>query len=331
MSTAKVELGRHLFYETRLSITGDFSCASCHQQALAFSDGLPVAVGATGEKHTRNSQSLANVAYSPVLTWANPLQHELAQQALIPMFGENPVELGLVGKEQELLAMLRSDDDYAQHFKAAFTTDEGSVSLGNLTKALAAFQRTLISVNSPYDRYRYNGEDNAISAAAKRGEALFFSERLECFHCHGGLHFTDSVMHERKAFAESAFHNTGLYNIDAQGSYPPSDTGLYDITLDDKDMGRFRTPSLRNIAVTAPYMHDGSIATLAEVIDHYAAGGRTLITGPYAGEGHKNPYKSEFVIGFSLTRQEKQDLIAFLESLTDQTFLDNPAFSNPHE
>ncbi|AFZ59451.1 di-heme enzyme [Anabaena cylindrica FACHB-243] len=331
MNSQKVELGRHLFYEQRLSITGKFSCASCHLQKLAFTDGKTVAVGATEEKHPRNSMSLANIAYNPVLTWANPLMTKLENQALVPLFGEHPVEMGMVGREKEILAMLRDDSKYPQMFTDAFRNDQDPINLSNLTKALAAFERTLISVNSPYDKYRFGSDTNAISPAAKRGEKLFNSEDLECFHCHGGINFTDSVMHEKLAFQEIAFHNTGLYNIDGKGSYPADNTGVYEITSKPTDMGRFKAPTLRNIAFTAPYMHDGSIATLEEVIDHYQAGGRTIKTGKFAGIGSTNPFKSEFISGFQLSESEKQDLLAFLQSLTDEDFVENPAFSNPYE
>ncbi len=330
MTQAKVELGRHLFYEKRLSVNGRQSCASCHIQALAFTDGKAVSVGTTGEAHPRNAMSLANVAYNSVLTWANPLMRHLEQQMLVPLFGEEPVELGMAGKEAQLLALLQEDENYARLFSAAFPDADEAVSIRNLTFAIAAFQRSLVSFNSPYDRYRYGGDSNAISASAKRGEALFHSERLECFHCHGGLIFSDSVQHERLAFAEIAFHNTGLYNLNPEGDYPPNNTGVYEITHDPKDMGRFKAPSLRNIALTAPYMHDGSIQTLDEAIDHYAAGGRTLETGPYAGVGSTNPLKSAFIQGFELTEQERQDLLAFLNALTDESFVQNPAFSDPH-
>ena len=330
MNFQKVELGRHLFYEQRLSITGEFSCATCHLQKLAFTDGKTVAVGATGEKHPRNSMSLANIAYNPVLTWANPLMTKLENQALVPIFGEHPVEMGMVGREKQILAMLRDDAKYRQMFTDAFKNEKNPINLSNLTKALAAFQRSLISVNSPYDKYRFGGDTNAISPAAKRGEKLFNSEDLECFHCHGGINFTDSVMHEKLAFQEIAFHNTGLYNIDGKGAYPANNTGVYEITSKPTDMGRFKAPTLRNIALTAPYMHDGSIATLEEVIDHYQAGGRTIKTGEFAGIGSTNPFKSEFISGFKLSESEKQDLIAFLQSLTDESFTKNPAFSNPY-
>ncbi|MEM8505849.1 MAG: MbnH family di-heme enzyme [Cyanobacteria bacterium P01_D01_bin.1] len=330
MSAAKVELGRHLFYEPRLSVTSDFSCATCHVQSLAFTDGKKTSPGATGDFHRLNSMSLTNVAYNSVQTWANPLMLHLEQQMLVPLFGEDPVELGMAGKEVELLDSLKNDPEYLARFEAAFGEDDDPVSIRNVTQAIAAFERTLLSFNSPYDRYRYGGDKSAISDSAKRGEALFTSERMECFHCHGGLNFSDSARHERSGFTEIAFHNTGLYNLDAKGAYPPGNTGVAEVTLDPQDMGHFRAPTLRNIELTAPYMHDGSIATLSEVIDHYAAGGRTITEGPNAGIGSENPLKSSFIAGFSITESERQDLIAFLESLTDETFITNPALSDPN-
>ncbi|MEO0410202.1 MAG: MbnH family di-heme enzyme [Cyanobacteria bacterium P01_A01_bin.135] len=338
MSAAKVALGRQLFYEPRLSSTSEFSCATCHLQSLAFADGKRVSVGATGEAHPRNSMSLANVAYSSVLTWANPLMRNLEAQMLVPIFGEHPTEMGMVGREQDIVDMLRQNPSYAEQFAAAFgeppetspeVSPDSPVTIQNLTKAIASFERTLISANSPYDRYRYGGDPSAISASAKRGEALFNSERLECFHCHSGFNFSDSVKHERLAFEEVAFHNTGLYNLNGSGAYPPNNTGIHEITQRPEDMGHFKAPTLRNIALTAPYMHDGSVDTLEEVIDHYAAAGRTISEGKYAGVGSENPLKSIFVVGFTLTDQEREDLLAFLHSLTDEAFIHNPAFSDP--
>jgi len=329
MSAPKVELGRHLFYDRRLSITGGVSCATCHQQNVAFTDGRKVAIGATGETHPRNAMGLANIAYFPVLTWADPTQLRLEAQALVPMFGEHPVEMGLAGKEQDLIRLLRRDPRYERLFRAAFAADPDPYTLQNLTRALATFQRSLVSFDSAYDRYRFGGRRDAISNPAKRGEKLFFSERLACFHCHGGVNFTDAVMHERLEKPELGFHNTGLYNINARGAYPAHNPGLIGSTGKASDMGRFRTPSLRNVAVSAPYMHDGSIVTLSGVIDHYAAGGRSIKAGPERGVGAANPYKSSFVKGFRLSAREKADLIAFLESLTDHAFLANPAHADP--
>lgn len=329
MSAAKVELGRRLFYDRRLSVNGTVSCGTCHLPERAFTDGRTVAIGATGEQHPRNSMSLANVAYSPVLTWANPLLRSLEQQMLVPLFGEHPVEMGMAGREEQILTLLRTDRYYSQVFATAFSEETAPISLKNMTKAIAAFERSLVSFNSPYDRYRYGGDRHAISEAAKRGEALFHSERLECFHCHGGLTFSDAIVHERSGFTEIAFHNTGLYNLDGQGAYPANNTGVYEITHNPQDMGRFKAPTLRNIALTAPYMHDGSIATLEDVIAHYAVGGRTLHSGEYAGIGRASPLKSPFIQGFTLTATEQADLRAFLQSLTDEAFIRNPALQDP--
>jgi cytochrome c peroxidase len=261
--------------------------------------------------------SLANLLYTSRLTWAYPHVDRLEHQALMPMFGEDPVEMGLSGHESEVLEKLRGDARYQKLFSKAFPNDPNAYTMQHLTHALACFERTLISGNSAYDRY-LGGDESALSSSAKRGMELFFSERLECFHCHGGFNFSDSVSHAGTAAAEVAYHNTGLYNIDGHGAYPYDNTGLQAITGKPQDMGRFKAPTLRNIAVTAPYMHDGSIATLDEVIDHYAAGGR-------AG----GPLKSEFVPGFVISPQEKSAVIAFLKSLTDEDFLINPAFADP--
>jgi cytochrome c peroxidase len=329
MNRAKVELGRHLFYDKRLSGNGTFSCGSCHEQARAFTDGRGLAVGSTGQEHPRGSMSLANVGYAATLTWANPLMTTLEKQALVPMFGEDPVELGLAGQEEALFARLKAEPRYQELFPRAFP-EKGAepFDLDAVVKALGAFQRTLISGRSPYDRY-LAGEKGALSEAAVRGKELFFSERLECFHCHGGFSLADSVTHEGKAIDEITFHNTGLYNLDGKGAYPAPNRGVLEVSNQAGDMGRFKAPTLRNIAVTAPYMHDGSVATLSEAIDHYAAGGRTIPSGPLAGDGSKNPYKSEFVTGFLLSEQEKLDLLAFLESLTDTAFLTNPEHADP--
>jgi cytochrome c peroxidase len=328
MTAARVELGRHLFYDRRLSGNGSQSCASCHRQSLAFTDGRPVAVGSTDEAHPRNSMSLANVGYQPVLNWANPNETELAHQALTPLFGEDPVELGLSGREDRLLERLRADAVYQDLFPTAFPDREDPFSVETLTRALAAFQRTLVSGDSPVDRFR-RGDRSALSESARLGQVLFFSERLECFHCHGGLGFTGTFDHAGKSSPEIEFHNNGLYNIDGEGAYPPHNTGLQQFTFRPEDMGRFKAPTLRNIALTAPYMHDGSAATLDEVIDHYAAGGRTLTDGPFAGVGSENPFKSGFVKGFELTPTERQGLLDFLEALTDSAFVTDPRFSNP--
>ena len=327
MSDAKVELGRRLFYDKRLSVNGMFSCASCHQQSRAFADDLPVAQGATGQRHPRNAQTLANVAYLSRLTWASPTLKRLEKQMLIPLLGVNPIELGMAGKVDEILSVLADDTEYRRLFALSFPMS-APIALDNLAKAIAAFERTLISANAPFDHFCRVGKTDAISPAAKRGADLFFSERLQCFQCHGGLHFVDTLKHSELPFEDFAYHNTGLYDLGG-GRYPKPNTGLHHTTGRSVDMGRFRTPSLRNIAATAPYMHDGSVPTLAAVIDLYAAGGRRIVGGPLAGDGRRNPNKSVFVRGFALKATEKADLLEFLDSLTDTEFLTDPRFSDP--
>jgi cytochrome c peroxidase len=254
----------------------------------------------------------------------------LEDQALVPMFGEEPVELGLAGREAEMLDRLRAEPLYQDLFADAFPRDADPFKVVNVVNAIAAFQRTLISADSPYDRY-VRGDRSAMSESAVRGMDLFFTERVECFHCHGGPTFTDSFDSAHNPFDMAQFHNNGLYNIDGRGAYPPPNTGLHAHTGEAEDQGRFKAPTLRNIEVTAPYMHDGSIATLEEVVDHYAAGGRNVTEGPYVGDGRENPNKGIFVRGFDISAEEREDLLAFLRSLTDRTFLENPDFASPFE
>jgi len=328
MTPEKFELGRYLFYDKRLSGNGTQACASCHQQQRAFTDGRPRSIGSTGEEHPRNAQSLTNVAWNATFTWANPLLTELEQQILIPLFGEFPVEMGVVGKEQLVLDRLRADARYRQMFAAAFPGERDPITWKNIVYALATFTRGLISFNSPYDRY-LAGDERALSPSALRGMRLFFSEALECHHCHTGFNLSASTTFSGAAFIERPFFNTGLYNIDGKGAYPPDNEGVKEVTNDPLDMGRFRPPTLRNVALTAPYMHDGSIATLEEVIRFYERGGRRIARGPYAGDGRLSPLKSGLVSGFRLTDQERRDLLAFLESLTDESFITDPRYSDP--
>lgn len=328
MSEARIALGRQLFYDSRLSANGSTACATCHRQALAFTDGRGRSVGATGLVHPRGAMSLVNVAYASRLTWANHLLDRLEIQALTPMFGEEPVEMGMAGKDEEIVALLESDPDYRRAFPRAFPSDDNPYSVLNTVRSISSFVRTIVSFESPYDRYN-RGDESALSESQVRGMQLFFSERLECFHCHGGLNFTDSSTHADAMIESVGFHNNGLYNIDGSGGYPSDNTGLHDLTGDRWDMGRFKAPTLRNIAVTAPYMHDGSIASLPEVLDHYARGGRRIEDGEFAGDGSRNPYKSIFIKGFELNAQERADVLAFLDSLTDPMVLADERFADP--
>jgi cytochrome c peroxidase len=328
MSVEKVRLGRRLFFDRRLSGNQTQSCGSCHRPSLAFTDGAAVSIGSTGERTPRSSMSLGNVAYATALTWASPVLLDLERQALVPLFGENPTELGLLGREDELRARLRADPWYARAFRAAFPGESDPVTVTNVTRAIASFERTLLTYDAPYDRFT-RGDASALSPSAQRGLDLFNSERLECYHCHAGFNFSDATGHVGAPPREAPFHNNGLYNVDGRGGYPAPNRGVFESTSRPEDMGRFRAPSLRNVELTAPYMHDGSIPTLEAVIDHYAAGGRRIAEGPNAGDGAASPLKSDLVRGFTLTAQEREDLLAFLRSLTDRRFTMDPRFQDP--
>lgn len=329
LTQAGFELGRHLFYDARLSGNGTQSCGSCHLPEKAFTDGLPVGIGSTGELHPRNSQSLINTAYNATLTWANPSLRSLEQQIVIPLFGESPIEQGITdGNRDEILQRLRDEPRYEALFADAFPDEGDPLNYDNIVKGLASFVRGLVSFSSAFDRFE-RGETSALSASAQRGRALFFSETLECFHCHGGYNFSDSTTDRSQTFIERPFHNTGLFNIGGVGDFPADNRGILEITGDPSDMGKFRAPTLRNIALTAPYMHDGSFASLPEVIRFYAAGGRNITEGPHAGDGRSNPFKDGFVTGFELEPSQEQDLVAFLESLTDTEFLSSSHIQNP--
>jgi cytochrome c peroxidase len=280
----RVELGRRLFYDKRLSGNGTQSCATCHRQELAFTDGRAAPVGSTGQAHSRNAMTLVNVRDRATLTWSDPTMRSLARQALVPMFGERPVELGT--ERKVLVGVLRTDPVYRALFPKAFPEAKDPFTVANAVSAIAAFERTIVSAPSAYDRYYYGGEPDAISDAAKRGEVVFFTESLGgCLRCHNGRDFTDG-----------GYHNTAL---------------------SAEQTTRFRTPTLRNVELTAPYMHDGSIATLEDVVEHYARGGK------------ENPRKDERMRALTLTRQNKTDLVEFLKALTDREVTRDPRWSDP--
>lgn len=328
LTEAKVELGRFLFYDRRLSGNGTQSCASCHHQDKAFTDGRPLAIGSTGEVHPRNAQSLANAVYHSTLTWVNPSLLSLEAQMQVPLFSEGPVEMGVNESNiDEVLGRIQTDNRYQTMFAAAFAGQVQPITWGNITQAISSFQRTLISGNSRFDRYQ-RGEI-PLNAQELRGLELFNSEKAECFHCHAGFNFNDQVRHASTQVLDTPFHNTGLYNIGGTGDFPAQNQGLFEFTANPADRGKFRAQGLRNVEVTAPYMHDGSMATLEDVLDFYAAGGRNITSGPYAGDGRAHPNKSDLIASIDLSQQDKADLVAFLKTLTDHEFLTNPKFSNP--
>ena len=284
------ELGKKLFYDAILSKDGSISCASCHDPSLAFSDDKPVSIGAYGLLGTRNAPSLANVAYHPYYTREGGLP-TLEMQILVPIQEHNEFNNNIV-----LIAdTLAKIPAYVQMSKAAYDREPSAFVI---TRALSQFERSMISGQSPYDlEFNYNIE-GSISESALRGLDIFNSERTSCSACHSGFNFTNY-----------SFQNNGLYD-----EYP--DNGRERLTQDPNDQALFKVPSLRNVEVTGPYMHDGSKETLAEVIDHYNIGGSNHI------------HKSTLIKPLNFTENEKADLLAFLESLTDQNFITNKNLSN---
>ncbi len=298
----KVELGRRLFYDGDLSWDGTMSCATCHEQKRGFTDPNKTRPGFDGSPGERNIQTLANVAWFNSLTWGGPHVDTLEHQALIPIEGFVPVEMGFGGKPEGTLAQRLADQScYPELFRAAFPERDGKIDMSTITMALAAFQRTLVSLDAPYDRWM-RGDKTALTEQQKRGAGLF--ESKQCSSCHAGPHFTDAAMPGVEP--EQAFHRLAL---PADGR----DTGLSRITQKPEDAGRFRTPGLRNVALSAPYMHDGEVASLHEAIAHH-----------YADTGATDPRLKQ-----TLSGSEIDDLVAFLEALTDQNFITNPAFARP--
>jgi cytochrome c peroxidase len=331
-SIEKEHLGRLLFYDQRLSFDGSMSCASCHRQELAFTDGLARAVGATGERHQRNTMTLTNVAFNATFTWSDPNLHWLEDQALVPMRNLDPIELGLAGREDEMLARLRGDDDYPALFAGAFPEGADPITLTNVVRAIATFERVMLSADSTYDRYLASGDPAVLGELAHRGMELFFSEALACGRCHAGFNLSGPVVwHESPPIEAPLFHNTGLYNLPG-GRYPDESPGVSEHTGLKRDRGKFRAPTLRNVALTAPYMHDGSIESLEEVVAHYAAGGRARVAETEGGAGGRpNPHQSELVRPQRLSEDDRRALVAFLDSLTDWTFVCSDRLSDPFE
>lgn len=310
MSMAKVALGCRLFFDARLSSTRTYSCASCHRPEFAFTDGRARAIGATGDTVRRGTMTLTNVAYNTAYTWASNQVVSLEAQMTQPLFNEHPLEMGLARADTGWVTAL-ADDRYASEFRRAFPEDDAPVSAGNVIKAIASFERTLISGRSAFDRYVFDDERAALSPPAQRGMALFFSRRVGCATCHFGVNFSGAIQQAGRGLSKPVFANTAVADTRAKTSDSLSDVGLVEITHRERDRGKFRVPTLRNVALTAPYMHDGSVATLEEVVDHYAQGGRQ------AGRG-----KNVAIRPIALNEAEKQQLIAFLNGLTDDEFVE---------
>lgn len=327
LTASAIELGRHLFYDRRLSVNEAIACSSCHRQERAFADDTALSIGATGEVGRMSAPSLANAIYASPLTWSHGGIASIEDQLLGPMFGDAPLEMGMSGAEGVIVGRLRADPRYPGLFADAF--GDGGIDLDRARYALASFVRSLVSHRSPFDLF-VAGDRAAISPAAQRGAELFYSRRVGCGGCHVGFAFTSAT---RSASASgrppSPFHNIGLYNLGPDGDYPAAAQGLIENTGVARDMGRFRVPTLRNVALTAPYMHDGSVESLDDVIAIYEAGGRVIDDGPFAGDGRANPHRSLDLASFELTAGERADLVAFLGSLTDDAFVADDRHADP--
>jgi cytochrome c peroxidase len=304
MSDAKVALGCQLFFETRLSVTNAYSCASCHHPELAFTDGRALAVGAKGDSMHRGAMTLTNVAYNPAFTWASDSVVTLERQMEQPLFNEHPLEMGLKRDDRALLEWFQQQENYSAAFRQAFPQEAAPISIPNMLKAIASFERTLISGRSAFDRYVYDDDRAAFSEGARRGMRLFYSDRSGCSRCHFGLNFSGPMVHRGKPQQRALFANNG--------SAVKGDEGLSVETKREQDRGRFRVPTLRNIALTGPYMHDGRFATLEQVVEHYVAGGK---------HAESIGVVDSQIRPLELSAEEKRDLVEFLKNLTDQQFV----------
>ncbi len=319
-----IELGRLLFYDTRLSVDGSRSCGVCHEQSKAFTDGLIRGLGVDNTPLPLNSLSLVNIAWREELTWNQQIV-DIAEHMQTPLFGSNPIEMGM--NETLLQSRLQESEVYHSLFANAFPDQETPITATNTVRAIADFTLTMVSGNSPYDRWIL-GEDS-LDSKALQGMDLFFGEALRCSACHAGLFFDQPDPLQVQEDTRHGYFNTGQYNIDEDGRYPDSAQGLIQVTGNPEDMGKFRTPTLRNLAYTYPWMHDGTETSLRNILNSYARGGRLLESGPNPGDGRLNPYKSDLIGGFSLTDSEVDALIAFLESLNDDQLLTLERLQSP--
>lgn len=286
LSAKKIALGKQLYFDPRLSGDGTISCATCHNPQFGWTDGQPVSVGAGGQKGGRSAPTVINRAFSTNQFWDGRAA-SLEEQALGPI--QNPIEMAMT--VEDLIPRIQAIEGYQRQFREVFGSE---VTAENVARAIAAFERTVLSGDSDFDRFQA-GDQNALSAEAQRGMNLFFG-KAQCASCHGGSNFTDEQ-----------FHNLGVTLSEGAAPAEPHqapDLGRYDVTKDDRDKGKFRTPTLRHIAQTAPYMHDGSLKTLEEVMEFYNRG------------GSPGPNLDPLIRPLNLAEQEIVDLVAFMQALT---------------
>lgn len=325
----KIELGNKLFHDTRFSGDGTLSCATCHADDKAFTDSpLKTSQGIRKQAGTRNAPTIINAAYYSLLFWDGRAS-SLEDQSQFPIV--NPIEMGLPSHEP-LLKIVRSDPSYSEAFKKVFGKSGNDITMEEVKKAIASFERTIVAGDSPFDHYYFKHETNAISDAAKRGFDVFLNQG-RCVSCH-------TIEQDRALFTDNRFHNIGVginriqpdvprlsaeflkakasgLDVDKAVLMDPktSDLGRFAVTTHFDEIGAFKTSTLRNIALTAPYMHDGSLKTLKDVVKHYNDGGKS------AGDPSVNDYLSGGIRPLNLTDQQQDDLVAFMESLTSFAYV----------
>lgn len=325
---AKVKLGDKLFHDTRFSSTGEVSCSTCHDRAKGFTDHLPVSEGINKLTGTRNAPTVINAAYMQTQFW-DGREPDLEGQSKQPPV--NPVEMGLPDYEP-ILKIVRTDPDYAAQFKAVFGKQGNGITIDHVARAIAAFERTVIAGNSAFDRYQYGGEHDALNEQELRGLNVYLNKG-RCVSCH--------VIEQTQAlFTDNRFHNIGVgfkkirgregetaaeflkgkraganVDITVLTAENMSELGRFAVTENMSAVGAFKTPTLRNAAATAPYMHDGSLKTLLDVIEFYDLGGREQKTDPFS------PFLSGGIRPLDLTEEEENDLLAFLLALTSPEYL----------
>jgi len=324
LTKERVELGRWLFYDTRLSRDGTRSCGICHEQSKAFSDGLIRGLGIENTPLPLNSLALFNIAWREDLTWYQSFE-DISSHMEIPLFATDPVEMGM--DEVLLQHRLEESERYAHMFAAAFPDDEIPITTANTVQAIADFTVTIVSGHSPYDQWLLG--ENTLSEEELEGMNLFFGDKMRCSACHGGLFFDEPDVEQTELHARHGYFNTGLYNIEGGGSYPENSQGLILVTGKAEDMGKFRIPSLRNLSFTYPWMHDGTELSLENILSAYAQGGRVIESGPHQGDGRQNPYKSHLIAGFEMTDSEKSAVLSFLGTLNDEQLLEDEKWQTP--
>lgn len=328
ITEVKVKLGDKLFHDTRFSSDGKVSCATCHDRAKAFTDSpLKVSEGIQKLTGTRNAPTVINAAYMHSMFW-DGREPDLEGQSAGPFI--NPVEMGLPNHEP-ILKLVRSDAQYSDLFKQAFGKTGKQIEMKHVQQAIATFERTIISGNSPFDRYYFGGDNKAMSEAAVRGLKVFL-EQGRCVSCH-------TISQTHALFTDSRFHNLGVgferinkdvqelasayrkaklnaaqIDVEVLTNKNTSELGRFAVTTEFHSMGNFKTPTLRNVAKTAPYMHDGSLETLRDVVSFYNNGGRVKETDPFFD------FQSGGIRPLDLSEEQIDDLVAFMEALTSPEF-----------